>query len=463
MIGRMAEESFRPFEDKLRADHAPDVLIRNFERQYGRLRQGQTGRIPLSTIDAVPDLPAPDDLSAYEPAGRTCLQRTILLKLNGGLGTGMGLDRAKSLIPVKDGLTFLDIVARQVLHVRARINAPLPLLLMNSFSTEQDSLALLARYPELSSGQRGIPLSFLQHRVPRIRADNFAPVDWPQAPVKEWCPPGHGDLYTALVTTGVMAKLLAGGFEYAFVSNADNLGATLDARILGYIAERKIPFLMEVTERTEADKKGGHLAREKNGRFVLRELAQCPSEEVEDFQDIRKHRYFNTNNLWLNLVALAGHLKANKDVMELPLIVNRKTVDPRDSASPAVIQIETAMGAAICVFENAGAVSVPRRRFSPVKATDDLLAVRSDAYRLTDEFHVVLDSRRQGTPPVVKLDPQFYKVMVDFDARFPGGPPSLLECESLTVDGDVRFGKNVKVRGNAVVKGPAQVADGAEL
>lgn len=183
----------------------------------------------------------------------------------------------------------------------------------------------------------------------------------------------------------------------------------------------------------------------------------------EDFQDVGKHRFFNTNNLWLNLAALAAYLKANKNVMDLPLIVNRKAVDPRDTASPQVIQVETAMGAAIRVFENAAALRVPRSRFSPVKTTDDLLAVRSDAYDLTVEFHVVLDPWRQGRPPVVQLDPRYYKVMGEFEARFPHGAPSLIGCESLTVEGDVKFGKDVKIRGNAKVTGPRMITDGAVI
>jgi UTP--glucose-1-phosphate uridylyltransferase len=456
-------QSFQAFEEKLRADGAPQILIRNFSRQIRRLKQGQTGRIPLATIDPVQELPSIESLERHRASGLKHLARAVLVKLNGGLGTGMGLEKAKSLIPVKDGLTFLDIIARQVLLLRKESGADLPLLLMNSYSTEQDSLEQLARHDALAQGQSGIPLSFLQHRIPKVLADDLQPAIWPQAPEKEWCPPGHGDIYTALITTGVLDTLINRQFEFAFVSNSDNLGATLDARILGYMADKRIPFLMEVTDRTEADKKGGHLAREKSGRLILRELAQCPKQEEEDFQDIRKHRFFNTNNLWLNLRALAEYMRRNKGVMELPLIVNRKTVDPRDSASPAVIQIETAMGAAICVFDGAGALRVPRSRFSPVKTTDDLLAVRSDAYALTPESHIVLDPRRNNGPPVIKLDSKHYKMIDAFDARFPSGAPSLIACTSLHVEGEVTFGKGVTVRGRVHVKGPQTIPDNAVL
>ena len=100
----------------------------------------------------------------------------------------------------------------------------------------------------------------------------------------------------------MLDTLLANGYEVAFVSNADNLGAELDPLPLGYFVSERLPFLMEVADRTAADRKGGHLARRKSdGRLALRESAQCPDEDTDAFQDVDRHRYFNTNNLWINL------------------------------------------------------------------------------------------------------------------------------------------------------------------
>ena len=467
MIDCAMDDRFRPFEDKFAADGAPRILVDNFRHQYQHLVEGQTGLIPLDSIQPVPELTKADSLGRFETTGQGALSRAVMIKLNGGLGTGMGLEKAKSLINVKRGMNFLDILARQVLRIRRTSHVPLPFLLMNSFSTDSDTLEVLAGYPDIQKGQPDFPLSFLQHRVPKVRKDNLQPVSWPQSPEKEWCPPGHGDLYTALLASGLVEKLLARGFEYAFVSNCDNLGATLDRRILGYFADRNAPFMMEVTERTEADRKGGHLARLRSGGLVLRELAQCPTHEAEDFQDIRKHRYFNTNNLWLNLRQVAGFMAANGGVLDLPLIMNRKTVDPRDPDSPAVIQLETAMGSAISVFPGSEALNVPRTRFAPVKTTEDLLALWSDAYVLTEDFHIVLHATRKGEPPVVKLDPQYYRVIDDFFDRFPSGAPSMLQCRSVTVDGNVQFGRNVTLRGEVHVRNtspePLVIADGTVL
>lgn len=467
MIDRAMDDRFRAFAEKLKADGAPRLLIDTFQRQYQHLLEGQTGLIPIKSIETISDLPEAESLGRAAGSGRRSLSRCVVIKLNGGLGTGMGLEKAKSLINVKRGLNFLDILARQVLRIRRTSAVPLPFFLMNSFSTEDDSLHALAGYPDIQKGQPGYPLSFLQNRVPKVRKDSLLPVTWPENPEKEWCPPGHGDIYTALRTSGLLDKLRADGFEFAFVSNCDNLGATLDERILDYFASREAPFMMEVTERTEADRKGGHLARLRSGGFVLRELAQCPAEEVDDFQDIRKHRYFNTNNLWLNLRHIKSHLDSTGGILDLPLIMNRKTVDPRDPSSPEVIQLETAMGSAISVFPNSEALSVPRTRFAPVKTTDDLLALWSDAYVLTEDFHIVSHPSRKQGPPVVKLDPAHYRVIDDFFARFPSGAPSMLQCESLTVEGDVQFGRNVTLRGTVRVRnpGPEQmvIADGTAL
>lgn len=446
---------------KLESDHAPAALLAAFGEQVQRVKSGETGLLSESDIQPVPDLPNLDSLGRYAASSEAALRQTVVIKLNGGLGTGMGLDRAKSLLPVKNGLTFLDIIARQILHLRQTYSAPLPLLLMNSFATEADTLAALARHPGVASGQPRVPLSFLQHRVPKLKADTMEPIAWPANPELEWCPPGHGDLYTALLATGLLDRLLAAGLRYAFVSNADNLGATLDLSLLGYLAERKLPFMMEATARTEADRKGGHLARRPGGGLLLRESAQCPAAETAAFQDIQRHRYFNTNNLWVDLQALRSLVDRTGHPPALPVIVNRKTVDPRDSQSPAVVQLETAMGAALAVFEGAEAVCVPRTRFAPVKTTDDLLGLWSDAFVLDAQSRLSLHPARANVPPVIKLDPRFYKLWPDFEKRFPAGAPALLDCVSLAVEGDVAFGPQVRVRGSVTLQSggtnPAEV------
>ena len=414
-------DKFFPFAEKMRAENLPEIVISTFEKYYQRLAQGQTGLISESDILPVDSLPDTRSFGGEMiEAGESALPKTIVLKLNGGLGTSMGLEQAKSLLEVKEGLSFLDITARQV------ISSGIPMVLMNSFSTQADSLAALRKYPELQSD---IPLDFLQHKVPKVVQADFSPATWPADPELEWCPPGHGDIYTALVTSGMLDSMLAAGYEYVFVSNADNLGAVIDTGILGYFARNSLPFMMEVADRTEADRKGGHLAKLPNGQLILRESAQCPEEDTDTFQDVSRHRYFNTNNLWINLSALRQRLARDNNVLELSMIRNSKTVDPTDSSSTPVFQLETAMGAAIAVFEKAGAVRVPRSRFAPVKTTSDLLSIRSDDYVLNEKFVVVPAKDRLVGPAVVLLDSNWFWLICDLDSRYPQGAPSLFDCE----------------------------------
>jgi UTP--glucose-1-phosphate uridylyltransferase len=453
--------------EKMRREGVDAAAVLTFAHYYERLRDGDAGVLPEEQIEPVQEAPRADDLPAPDEAGRDALDHAVVIKLNGGLGTSMGMTRAKSLLEVKDGLTFLDVIARQVLDLRARSGARLPLILMNSFATRDDSLAALARYPELASD---VPADFVQNKVPKLRADDLAPVEWPPDPALEWAPPGHGDLYTALVTSGLLDVLLGRGYRRAFVSNADNLGAVLDPRILAWIAREEIPFVMEVADRTEADRKGGHLARRRGGGLVLREIAQTPEEDLAAFQDIDRHRFFNTNTLWVDLRALRDLLDRNDGVLGLPMIVNRKTVDPAEPGSPAVLQLETAMGAAIDVFDGARALRVARRRFAPVKTTDDLLVLRSDAYVLDEHAEMRLTPEREAAgapPPVAVLDPDHFKLLPDFEARFRAGPPSLARCDRLEVIGDVAFGRDVRLRGRVTIahrgRGQLRIEDGAVL
>jgi UTP--glucose-1-phosphate uridylyltransferase len=262
----------------------------------------------------------------------------------------------------------------------------------------------------------------------------------------------------------MLEALTRQGFRYLFVSNVDNLGAGLDLKIPAWMHSQGIPFLMEVADRTEVDRKGGHLARLHDGRLVLREVAMCPEDEREDFQDVQRHRYFNTNNLWVDLSRLQGVLQRCGGLLDLPLIVNRKRVVPADPDSPEVFQLETAMGSAISVFDGAQALRVPRIRFAPVKTLEDLLAVRSDAFELTRDHRIRLCPERR-VPPRIRLDPEVYRTVEDLERHTPCGPPGLRACSSLSVHGEVTFGQDVTCEGEVEVQAasPWRVPDGALL
>ncbi len=453
------EVQFTPFRERMKKEGLPDLVIRTFSYYYRKLLKGETGYIPENEITPLESIPDLEEISnKYKPVGEKIIPQTVMIKLNGGLGTSMGLNRAKSLLMVKEGLSFLDITARQA------IVDGIPLVLMNSFNTREDSLAQLKEYTELI---KSIPLDFLQNKVPKVRVDDYRPAEWPKNPKFEWCPPGHGDIYTALLTSGILDELLKKGYEYAFISNSDNLGAVLDAKILGYFADKKMPFLMEAAARTESDKKGGHLARRNDGRLVLRESAQCPEEDMASFQNITKHKYFNTNNLWVHLPAVKRVMEEKDGILELPMIRNKKKLAPRDKDSPEVFQLETAMGAAIGLFPGSGAIGVDRKRFAPVKTTNDLMEVRSDIYELTDSYRIIVSPKRSLPQIVIELDPEFYKIIDDLESRFVFGPPSLLYCRKFKVSGDFHFGKNIVCRNEVSLENqkeqPVRIKEGRRL
>lgn len=450
---------------KLKADGAAAATVGSFAGQMQRLAAGDLGMLPESELEPVAALPDAERLEVDGEAIAELLDQTVVIKLNGGLGTSMGLAGPKSLLEVKEGLSFLDITARQIKALRAEHGgARLPLVLLNSFRTREPSLAVLAGYGDLSAE---LAPDFLQGRVPKLVDDgSLAPVAWPADPELEWSPPGHGDIYPSLVGSGMLAEMLAAGYRYAFVANADNLGAVLDPAILCWIAAEQAPFVMEVADRTAADRKGGHLARRADGSLVLREIAQTPKADLEAFANTERHRFFNTNSIWLDLQALAQAI-GDDGVIDLPMIVNRKTVDPSDAASTPVVQLESAIGAAIAAIPGARAIRVPRSRFLPVKTTDDLLVLRSDAYEMRADGQLCLAPGCAGHAPLAELDRDYFGLIDDFEARFAQGAPSLLAAERLTVKGDVSFGGGVNVSGAVTVEAaPAEklrVDDGAML
>ncbi|KAG6833569.1 hypothetical protein H0H87_005220 [Tephrocybe sp. NHM501043] len=367
--------------------------------------------------------PAEDQIVPYadlpKPKDHSNLNKLAVLKVNGGLGTSMGMTGAKSALEVKDDMTFLDLTVRQIEHLNTTNRVDVPLILMTSFNTHEDTLRIIKKY----ANQQLRITTFNQSRYPRIFKETLLPCPKrADDDKKSWYPPGHGDLYNALLHSGVLDQLLAEGKEYLFVSNSDNLGAVVDENILQHMIDSQAEFLMEVTDKTKADIKANY-----EGSIRLLEIAQVPSEHVEDFKSVRKFKIFNTNNLWINLKALKHVMET--EGMELEIIINPKTTDD----GQAVVQLETAAGAAIKHFKNAHGINVPRQRFLPVKSCSDLLLIKSDIYSLAHGQLVINEQRMFETTP------RFKKI------------PKILELDHLTVTGDVYFGRNVTLRGTVIV------------
>ncbi len=441
----MTEKSLEACIEKMRSFDMGESAIGQFTRLYQSWQTDESEWIRESDVEPLQGIKHIGDIHEtinHRVASRA-LSKTAMLKLNGGLGTSMGLQGPKSLLPVRRHkarqMNFLDIILGQVTTVRQQQGVKLPLTFMNSYRTSKDSITRIRRNRNFHQDE--IPLEILQNREPKIEMSTGLPVSYPSNPDLEWCPPGHGDVFTALWESGLLDILQAEGMEYLFISNSDNLGARPSSTVSGAFAQSGATFMVEVARKTDADRKGGQIVRnKKTGCLMLREMTQVHPDDKDQATDVKVHPYFNTNNIWVRISALKKKLKKYKGVLPLPVIRNMKTVDPTDSSTKSVIQLETAMGAAISLFEDAVCVEVSRSRFLPVKTTNDLLILRSDRFHLTDAFEM-----EDGNYifPDVNLDTRFYKNIEDFDERFPYSVPSLAAANSLTIEGDWTFGKDV--------------------
>ena len=411
-----------------------EAASEGFIRSYEKSQTGRAG-VRWKSMKSPDDskLVRYDSLKAPERTHlEAALARLGVCKLNGGLGTTMGCHGTKSAIAVREKKTFLDLTVDQVGELNKKYHVDVPLLLMNSFRTHDDTERLVGKYlgnPEI--------LTFCQNQFPRLLEEGDGFLDLKKFGSDVWYPPGHGDLYSCLADQGYLDRLLADGREILFVSNVDNLGAGVDLRILHYMLREDIPFLMEVTPKTAADTKGGTLYQEK-GRIKLLEVANVPPEHVAEFCGQQKFKIFNTNNIWINLARLKELLE--KGPLDLDVIVNRKIVKGQP-----VLQLETAIGTAFNCFPEAVGLIVPRDRFFAVKRTCDLLYLWSDLFHLERGSLKKNPERISSDLPRITLHEPFDDLQ-EFQKRIPVAP-SMVELDSLEIGGAVRFNGAVTLKG----------------
>ncbi|XP_023328697.1 UTP--glucose-1-phosphate uridylyltransferase isoform X2 [Eurytemora carolleeae] len=395
-------------------------------------------RLPEGAIKNYNDLTVSTDKTAVQQM----LNSLVVIKLNGGLGTSMGCSGPKSVITVRNDLTFLDLTVQQIEYLNKTYDANVPLVLMNSFNTDEDTMKIIRKY----SGFKVSIKTFNQSRFPRIHKESLMPIAKsirPEDDMEAWYPPGHGDFYQAFANSGLLDEFVLQGKKFCFISNIDNLGATVDLNILNTCLSQNHEFVMEVTDKTRADVKGGTLINYE-GKLRLLEVAQVPKEHEEDFKSVKKFNVFNTNNLWINLDSIQRIMQEN--TLDMEIIVNPKSLDKGVN----VYQLETAVGAAMKCFENCIGINVPRSRFLPVKKTSDLLLVMSNLYSLDNGSLVMSPKRMFPSTPLVKLGDNHFKKVSPFLSRF-GSIPCLLELDHLTVSGDVTFGRGVSLRGTVII------------
>lgn len=431
------------------------IAINSFQRLYQLWESNEDNTISEDSVLPMDKIPCIADIAPSLNGKKysiEALTQTAFLKLNGGLGTSMGLSKAKSLLPVVFDkgrhLRFIDIIIGQISAARTHYGVSLPLIFMNSYRTDRDTHAVLEKRKTFTND--GIDMEIMQHKEPKICLDTGEPVQWEKQPLFEWCPPGHGDLFASLAESHLLDQLMEKNIRYLFISNTDNLGARPSPTVAGYFAQTGAPFMAEVARKTVNDVKGGHFVRDKKtGRLLLREMSQIRKADEQRALDPHRHPFFNTNNIWLRVDALQELLRKKKGILNLPLIANEKTADATDPTSTPVVQLETAMGAAIAEFDGGICVEVDRRRFLPVKTTSDLFIMRSNRFHLTNNYEM-----EDGNYifPQIFLDNRYYKYIDDFDQRFPYGIPSIAAANSVTVQGNWTFGKNVSFYADALLE-----------
>ncbi|OQS00625.1 UTP-glucose-1-phosphate uridylyltransferase [Achlya hypogyna] len=360
------------------------------------------------------------------------LDKLVILKLNGGLGTTMGCQGPKSAIEVRQDLSFLDLTVRQVEYLNSLYGVDVPLVLMNSFNTHDETVRIIRKYRMHNLSIH----TFNQSSYPFVVKESAVPL-----PSSKY-PPGHGDVYNALFESGLLENLINQGKEYIFISNVDNLGATVNLDILYHMINVDSEFMMEVTDKTRADVQGGTLVTYK-GKPHLLEVNQVPTEHLEEFRSLHKFTKFNTNNLWVNLRAIQRMVA--QDVIDINPIVSYRTV-----RNHKVVQLETAAGGAIQFFKNFIGIQVPRLRFLPVKSSSDLFLVQSNLYQIKHGSLLMNPSRGLPTIPIVKLGREFQTAQ-QYAERLERGIPNILELDHLTVAGDVKFGSDITLKGTVIL------------
>jgi len=411
---------------------------RTMDREAEELDWGKLSTVQEEDVITLPKADSEEGQLLHE-IGLEHIHQCAVVKLNGGRSTTMGGQVPKCMVTAKDGKNFLEITMGQIMAANDRYGVEMPLVLMNSFFTDHVTEKILGRTPL-------IVLNFIQNEYPRIKESNLRPLD--TGTDMDWCPAGHGDFFASIESSGLLDSLLEEEMDirYVFISNIDNLSAEISPEILGAMVDGKHDFMMEVTRKTPADVKGGSPVFN-DGKLFLLEIAQVPDAHRDDFQDIEEFRYFNTNNIWIDLTVLREKRRQNS--LGLPIILNRKHIAETD-----VIQIETAMGAGIQSFPASGLIEVPRTRFAPVKKLSDLFVVQSDVYLMDEEFRLSLNpDRPDHLPPLPNVEfhsgfPKDNELQASFADP---SSVSLLEAESLSVGGDVFLEKDLQIKGTVTI------------
>ncbi|XP_043815141.1 UTP--glucose-1-phosphate uridylyltransferase isoform X2 [Manihot esculenta] len=374
--------------------------------------------------------PAPNDIVEI----KQLLDKLVVVKFNGSLGTSLGFSGPKSAIEVRNGLTSLDLIVNQVESLNSKYGCHVPLVLMNATKTHDDTLKVLGKYSKSSVDIHPFILESLGEH--NSNEKSYASDD--------------ASAFLSLMKSGTLDVLLSQGKEYAHVISSDNYAAALDPNVLNHLIQNKIEYCMEVTP-TASTYMRNSMANQRQGRFQvqchlnlmvlypcrcdhLREIMQNPSKHL-----MEEFKFIDTRSLWVNLKAIKRLVDTNALKME-NLSISK-------------------------LFDQAVGIIVPQSRFVPLNATSDLLLLQSDLYSSSEGTLVWNAARDNPINPSIELGPEFEKVS-DYLSRFKS-IPSITGLDGLKVIGDVWFGAGVTLKGRvSIVAKPGQkleIPDGVVL
>lgn len=371
------------------------------------------------------------------------LDKLVVVKFNGALGTNMGFSAPKSAIEVKNNLTPLDLMVDQVESLNSKYGCNVPLLLMNTAETHDHVQKVLEKYSNSKVDIHSLSLSQQPHEKSfegHSRKDKLYPSS------------DHSVVFLSLMKSGTLDLLLVQGKEYALVVDSDNVAAVADPKIFNHLIQNQIEYCMEVAPVPSIDLRNS-LINLRPGKFQLVDITQNPTK-----QSGGKFKFINTRSMWVNLRAIKRLI--DTDELKVENFSSSKEVN-----DDQIISRGTAADSAIQFFDHTIGINVAQSRYLPVNSTSDLLLLQSDLYTADEGILVQNPARDNPANPSIELGPEFEKVN-DFQSRFKS-IPSIINLDSLKVEGDVWFGAGITLKGKvSIVAKPGmklEIPDGIVL
>lgn len=365
---------------------------------------GQTAQVfPYESLQ-----PVPEGLSE-----KVLLEKLVIVKFNGSLGTRIGFSGPKCTMEIGGGLTCLDLIINQIEDLNAKYGCNIPLLLLNAGSAHRGVLKFLEKHPNKNI-----------HCVPQssLHLDSFSNSSAKgQDNEDEMNSFNLAEVVLPLVNSGKLGELSSQGKEFILMLGSDNLAQVVDLKILYHMMENDIGFCLEVMPKSSE----------------IEESKQSQNEEDTPIPTTKKNWKF-VDTVWMGIQSIENILEGR--AAEENLTISK-------------------------LFDNHFSLSVPKSRYLPVEATSDLFLLQSDLYTLSEGTVTRNTARENPTDPSIELGPLF-KTVNDFQERFKS-IPSIIGLDSLKVAGDVSFGTGITLKGKVNIHARPgtriEIPDGAVL